>query len=220
MRPIAFIDNFINEPVNHCVNTFSERFLVPTTYHQPARFGFESLKSMDKPQGIVILGSASHIHEQLDWQKEMAEWIDKWCEQKIPILGICFGHQLLAHHFGGEVGYHSEPIDNAQVVRKVELTEDLWQFKKGEELFLPYAHEQIVTKLPAGFISLAKSNDFSFEIIKHKSLPIFSLQAHPESSSSFIDKIIKGTDLENSSAKVLKDGSEVLRGFLNFTSGK
>lgn len=218
MRPIAFIDNFISEPVNHCVNSFSEKLLVPTTYHQPARFGFQSLESMQNPQAVVILGSASHIGEQLDWQKKMGDWVDLWCAAKTPILGICFGHQLLAHHFGGEVGYHSHPVENVKAVRRVSLEHDLWHLNSGTELLLPYAHEQIVTKLPRDFISLASCENFSCEIIQHKSLPIYSLQAHPESSSDFISKITQDTEFRNDSEKVLGDGLEILRGFLNFSS--
>lgn len=213
MSSIAFIDNFINDPVNHCVNDFVEAFQVPITYHQPARYGFSSLDQLKSdPLGVVILGSASHVTEEADWHKELDSHFKKWQEKNIPVLGICFGHQFIVHSFGGEVDYYSSPPVNTKAIRKVAITENFWSYKKGMFLYLPYAHEQVVTKLPAEFMSLAKCDSFKFEIIKHKDCLIYGLQAHPESSLEFMSEIRSDTD---PSAKELKTiGIDFLGEFL------
>ena len=190
MGSIAFIDNFINEPVNHCVNDFVETYGFPITYHQPARFGFNSLDELQSdPIGVVILGSASHVTEKLDWHKQLDIYFKRWQKNSIPVLGICFGHQLIVHSFGGEVGNHSNPVLNLKLMREVEFSKDFWSYRKGEKVFMPYAHQQVVTKLPSEFESVASSGEFDFEIIRHKHLPIFGIQAHPESSLRFIEEV-------------------------------
>lgn len=190
MGTIAFIDNFINDPVNHCVNDFIETYGVAATYHQPARFGFGSLDELQSdPLGVVILGSASHVNENLDWHKQLDIYFKRWQANRIPVLGICFGHQFIVHSFGGKVDYHSVPVLNLKLMRDVTFTRDFWSYRKGEVVKYPYAHEQIVTVLPDEFESVAKTDKFPFEIIEHKKLPIYGIQAHPESSLRFIDDI-------------------------------
>lgn len=215
MSSIAFIDNFINDPVNHCVNDFVEAFSWPVTYHQPARFGFSSLDGLrTEPLGVVILGSASHVAENLDWHKQLDIYLKRWQVHEIPVLGICFGHQFIVHSFGGVVGHHSDPPVNIKAIRKVHLTRDLWSYKAGEEIYLPYAHEQVVEKLPENFEALGLTDEFPFEIIKHKSLPIFGVQAHPESSQTFISEVRANSD---PNVEVLKaSGMRFLGEFLEF----
>src|SRR5512143_3057996 len=54
--------------------------------------------------GIVITGSHAMVTEHQDWSERTALWLVKAVEHEIPILGICYGHQLLAYALGGEVG--------------------------------------------------------------------------------------------------------------------
>lgn len=215
MNSIAFIDNFINDPANHCVNDFSDTFSCPVTYHQPARFGFSSLDALESdPMGVVILGSASHVTENLDWHKQLDIYLKRWQNNNVPVLGICFGHQFIVHSFGGSVGHHSNPPVNIKAIRKVVFTENLWCYKAGEEILLPYAHEQIVKSLPIGFSTIAGTLEHPFEIIRHDFLPIFGVQAHPEASKKFIDEIRLETD---QSSDALKAGGRLFLGeFLSF----
>jgi len=65
----------------------------------------ESLPSADAVRGVVVTGSASMVSERADWSEASARWLAKVVESdSVPILGLCYGHQLLAHALGGEVG--------------------------------------------------------------------------------------------------------------------
>lgn len=56
--------------------------------------------------GVVVTGSHSMVTSREAWSKELAKWIPDLIEQRIPFLGLCYGHRLLAYAMGGEVGNH------------------------------------------------------------------------------------------------------------------
>ena len=97
----------------------------------------------------------------------------------IPVLGICLGHQTLAHYLGGTVGRAKEPRHG----KLSKLTHE------GHFLFdgiaSPFAagryHALIVETLPATCIGLAHSALGENMALAHESLPLYGLQFHPES---------------------------------------
>ena len=65
----------------------------------------DSLPSVDSVRGVVITGSPAMVTERPDWSEASARWLARIVEaDRMPVLGICYGHQLLAHALGGEVG--------------------------------------------------------------------------------------------------------------------
>ncbi len=61
--------------------------------------------------GVVITGSPAMVTEQLPWSEEAAEWLRQAMALKLPLFGVCYGHQLLAYALGGEVGYHPQGME-------------------------------------------------------------------------------------------------------------
>jgi GMP synthase (glutamine-hydrolysing) len=65
----------------------------------------ESLPAAREIAGVVITGSPAMVTERPDWSEASAAWLaDLVRDDVIPALGLCYGHQLLAHALGGEVG--------------------------------------------------------------------------------------------------------------------
>lgn len=63
------------------------------------------LPAVDTVSGVVITGSPLMVTQRFDWSEAAASWLaDVVAEDAAPVLGLCYGHQLLAHALGGEVG--------------------------------------------------------------------------------------------------------------------
>lgn len=139
------------------------------------------LPELENYSGIIITGSHSDVTDPKPWIENLATWIRKTKTHTVPVLGICFGHQLLAIAFGGSVDFHPGGQELGYV--NVSLN------KKGEKdrllgilppEFSAYAnHAQTVKTLPAGAVILA-GNDFdkthAFSLNDH----IWGVQFHPE----------------------------------------
>lgn len=131
------------------------------------------------------MGSASSVNDSLPWQQRMNEWLRGCFEQRIPVFGICYGHQLIAHLFGGKVDYHSPDRSKNLGFRKVILAPNpLWGNEKLEgSLFV--SHCEMVVECPSELIVTASSPQVPVEGLMHGQLPIWSFQPHPEAGPHF-----------------------------------
>ena len=148
-------------------------------------YGFDSLKH-DKTlrAGIVVLGSKSSVNDHLPWQKELGEWLKPKLDAGIPTLGICFGHQFIASLYGSKVG----KLPSRQVgFRKISVSCNLLgKHKKDGEVFV--THEEMVLECPKDFSVIASNTHIPVEAMKHKTLPIWGMQSHPESTIPFCNR--------------------------------
>lgn len=64
-----------------------------------------SVEALDDYAGVVVTGSPAMVSHQLDWSERAAAWLARLIEtDRLPVLGVCYGHQLMAHALGGRVG--------------------------------------------------------------------------------------------------------------------
>jgi len=143
--------------------------------------------SLSDVSSIIITGSPSMVTNFDPWSVATSQWIKDIAKENIPILGICYGHQLLAQTFGGTVGFHALGEEQGEV--EIQLTEE---GKKDPLLgvlpahFSAYAsHFQTVTKLPENAIVLAKNNFEPFHAVAYGE-KIWGVQFHPECTNYFL----------------------------------
>jgi GMP synthase (glutamine-hydrolysing) len=101
-------------------------------------------------------------------------------EKNIPLLGICYGAEILALTLGGTIRKMAVPV-NDTISLKVSKSSSL--ISADIKTLLVYeSHKYCVAKLPEGFESLASSIDCEHEIFSHKEKKLFGTQFHPEKS--------------------------------------
>src|SRR4051794_40352050 len=130
MKKLAFIDPFVVSPAVHCYNGIVDLLNISMTYHMPSKFGMSSLlDSENETDAYLIVGSASHVTEPLDWHGPLAEFLVKVLKSGKPVMGCCFGHQLLCYAFGSSVDFAHADQEKYSGTRVMTLTEDLYGFK-------------------------------------------------------------------------------------------
>jgi GMP synthase-like glutamine amidotransferase len=132
---------------------------------------------------VVISGSEARIVNHSDKAKyEGVMQLIKNCN--LPLLAICFGHQLLCSAFGAKTGTLPQPvIDKFEQVNVLQTGDIFARFKQGQALPLAQWHNDYVLKETldvAGFKLLADSASCPVEAVKHKTQLFFGVQFHPE----------------------------------------
>lgn len=209
---IAIIDPFVKTPAVHCFNNLVQSLKVPLTYHMPSTLGIQSLiEAAPITQAYIILGSASHVTENLAWHEPLAQFLLNELKAKKPVLGCCFGHQLMCHALGSEVSFYYPDEEKLSGQRKIVLTKDFWDFNEGEIFHLAVTHRQIVKSLGPELMNVGVG--LPNDIVIHKSLPFMGTQAHPEVSGYFCQEDIKDLNA-NETEQAQRDGIRFIRRFL------
>lgn len=126
----------------------------------------------------LITGSNNAAYDTLPWILDLQEWVRKAAKMQIPLVGICFGHQVIAQALGGLVEHH---VGGWGVgIREMEVLDaELFPYFPDKKMRLIVNHHDQVTRLPESAIPFATS-DFcryeGFRIGRH----IITFQGHPE----------------------------------------
>ncbi|MDG1430779.1 MAG: type 1 glutamine amidotransferase [Paracoccaceae bacterium] len=147
-------------------------------------------ESTDQADGWLITGSKHGAYEELDWIPKLEQLVRDIRVSGKPMIGVCFGHQVIAQALGG----------------KVEKYADGWALGiqdysfEGETLKLNAWHQDQVVELPKG-AKVVASNDFCANAAIAYDDQIFTVQAHPEFEAEALDGLIKirGAAIEDKS---------------------
>lgn len=147
--------------------------------------------------GIVVTGSPAMVSDRKPWSENAAKWLAQAVGQSVPVLGVCYGHQLLAHALGGEVGYH--PNGRESGTHRVELltsAQDDPLFQGMPNSFsAQLTHKQSVLRLPSEAILLAK-NEFEPHQAFRVGKCAWGVQFHPEFSGVIMEAYLGVQTLE------------------------
>lgn len=171
-----------------------------TAFHA-SRGQIPTIQDLQKFKGIIISGSPKSANDNIDWIWKLKELVQNaakvWEEapkQRSKIIGVCFGHQLIASALGGKVERNpdkdfvaqTEEIKPAFDCEKEKLFADL--FKEGP-LRIVECHGECVRELPQGAQSLGTSMSCKHEIVKYKE-NILGIQAHPEMRCKELEEFV------------------------------
>jgi GMP synthase (glutamine-hydrolysing) len=178
-----------------------------------------------KPQGVIVTGSPLSVTERAPWMLQLGDDLLRLGERGTPVLGVCFGHQLLGRAAGGEVVLNPRGREIGTV--RVQLTEagrrdPLFAWTEEDEIEVQATHVDAVDPLPAGATLLASNENCSAQAFR-LSESVAGVQFHPELSAAAMRALIlsrrgklaaEGVDTDALAAAV-RDvrAGEVLRAF-------
>jgi GMP synthase (glutamine-hydrolysing) len=189
------------------------------------------LPGCDQLAGVVITGSHAMVTQHLDWSERTAEWLAGAAARHIPILGICYGHQLLAYALGGEAADnpHGREFGTTDVHLNGRAQRDSLFGGLPNPLKAHVCHAQSVVRLPERAIALASSARERYQAFVVNDCA-WGVQFHPEFDADAIrfyinheqDKLAReGQDVDRllASVQATPDASSLLERFARLIHG-
>lgn len=151
----------------------------------------DPLPPVDGQAGIVITGSHTMVTERQPWSERAAAWLRENAQAGIPVLGICYGHQLLAHALGGVVGDNpnGREFGTVEVALATAAREDKLLGTLPGRIRVHVGHTQSVLELPPGAVRLA-SNPWDQNQAVRFSESAWGVQFHPEFDAEIVREYI------------------------------
>jgi GMP synthase (glutamine-hydrolysing) len=190
-------------------------------------FEGEALPPPDPQRAAIITGSWAMVTDLLPWSERTAQWIRDAMAVDMPLLGVCYGHQLMAHALGGRVDYHPHGREiGCKEIRLLPDAADDVMFKAWPRSFMAHlTHMQSIIKLPSGAKVLACSEHDEHQIVRYGPRAI-STQFHPEFTPEICAAVIhrraetlreegKNPDELLPAIKVAPHASAILRHFMD-----
>ena len=128
----------------------------------------------DSVKGIILTGSHDTVYS--GGRRCQSEFI----KSKIPVLGICYGHQLVNDEFNGEVRKAVVAENDIEVEITIDVDNPLFDGMNRKQKVAMFHYDEVV-KLGDGFICLAHGENCKHAASYNKEYNIYSLQYHPES---------------------------------------
>jgi GMP synthase-like glutamine amidotransferase len=147
---------------------------------------------IDDYDAILVTGSPCSVHDDYDWIARLIELVRDAHHCRLRIVGSCFGHQLLARAFGGDVGHN----ENGWVIGNypVHISGDYaWMQPAAGTTGLYHFNQERVTRLPQGAVAFARTDeydDYGFTLGDN----ILSFQGHPEQPHRAMVNFLNTTD--------------------------
>ena len=154
----------------------------------------ESLAKLKNSKGIILSGGPQSVNTHTSPQINT-----KIFDLGIPILGICYGHQLICHHFGAKIGNAPEygPCElnlkaDSKLYRNCDTKSVIWQ-----------NHGDVISSLPEGFEIIGTTKKDPLSSLQNRQRNIYTTQFHPEAGHSGItgQNILKNFVFEICTAK-------------------
>ena len=146
--------------------------------------------------GVIITGSPHSVTEPKDWTHRLGDWTLKAHYENLPCLGVCYGHQILGHAFGGQVITNPVKYEIGTVevtLTEAGLTDPLLGGLTNNQSTLAFnaVHGDVVSKLPAQAVCLA-GNDATPNQAFRIGKSTWGVQFHPEFSEEVMRMYVDG----------------------------
>ena len=164
----------------------------------------DELPEIKNISGAIITGSHDMVTEQPDWSRRTAVWLNAAVKDGLPVLGICYGHQLLAYTLGGDVGYnpHGREYGSNLIHLSGDAVADPLFVNLKNPFYAHTSHAQTIRRLPPGALCLAYSQREANQAFRYGTRA-WGVQFHPE-----FDSQIMRTYIRHNRAILIEEGQD------------
>ncbi len=158
-----------------------------------------ALPRAEECEAVLITGSPAGVYDHTPWMDPLREFIRETFATRTPMIGVCFGHQIIADAMGGDVRKSEKGWGVGRHVYDVLGAPD-WMSGAGKTVALSVSHQDQVITPPAGAVTLARSAHTDHAMLAYQDAPVMSLQGHPEFSDEFVAALYaarRGKSLSN-----------------------
>ena len=153
-------------------------------YHSVGLLDGEDLPEPSACEAILITGSPFGVYDSTPWMDPLRGFIRKAHAARIPMVGVCFGHQVIADALGGEVAKSEKGWGIGRHTYEITQPRD-WMGEPRGQVSLAASHQDQVITPPKGAITLARSAHTDHAMLEYADAPVVTLQGHPEFSDQY-----------------------------------
>ena len=138
--------------------------------------------------GVVISGSTHSVYDEAgrgDWFDAVLSVVDRCVTGDVPLLGVCYGHQVINHALGGRV---EQVGRRATFVEMTEYDQDASGVLEGVEPVVPVLHQDVVAELGEGMTAVARTDYDEHFCSRHGTAPVWTVQFHPEFTERVVEE--------------------------------
>ena len=145
-------------------------------------------QSPQEQDAWIVTGSPAGVYDELPWIERLEDFL-RAARGKARLIGICFGHQIMAEAFGGRVERSQRGWGIG--LHRYEVHEAAPWMDAVPSFAVPVSHQDQIVALPPSATVLAGSPFNPFGLIAYQDQPAISLQCHPEFSPAYARALIE-----------------------------
>lgn len=142
----------------------------------------DTLPDPRQVEAILITGAAAGVYDELDWMAPLEDFVRKAYVNQTPMVGVCFGHQLIAQALGGTVRKSDKGWGIGRHVYQV-LPEN--GVVDGETIAIPCSHQDQVIAAPSDALTILSSDFTPHAGLLYANGTTLTVQPHPEFDVEF-----------------------------------
>ncbi|MFN4275550.1 MAG: type 1 glutamine amidotransferase [Ferrovibrio sp.] len=180
--PAALRDTYISYPAMFAAQLAP--LLPSATFETVAVAQGEALPDPMALDAWLLTGSRHGVYDDLPWIGPLKDFIRAAAALKRPMVGVCFGHQIIAEALGGRV-------QKAEIGWRVGMETYETHFDgAARNVAMPAFHQDQVIVQPPGSEIVAQSEACPYAALRYNDAPILSVQFHPEFSRAYLSDLI------------------------------
>lgn len=142
----------------------------------------------EEQDAYIVTGSPAGVYDDLPWIEPLKDFL-RAAKGKAKLVGICFGHQIMAEAFGGRVAKSDKGWGIG--LHRYEVLERAPWMDEAPAIAIPVSHQDQVIDVPPSSRTLAGSDFNRFGVIAYDDQPAISFQCHPEFEPQFAAALIE-----------------------------